>query len=99
MRIVWLSFAQRDLASIADYHETAASKAIAHRVIQRIVRSASSLIDNPYLGRPSESVDGVHELQVAKLPYLLPYRVVADRIEILRVFHESQDRPSAWQIK
>ena len=99
MRIVWLSFAQRDLASIAAYHDAVASKDVAHRVIQRIVHSASNLIDNPHLGRPSESVDGVHELQVAKLPYLLPYRVVDDRIEILRVFHESQDRPSAWQIK
>ena len=98
MRIVWLSFAQRDLLSISAYYESVASKELADRLMQRIVHSASSLIANPYLGRPSESVDGVHELQVPRLPYLLPYRVVDDRIEILRVFHESQDRPSTWQI-
>ena len=62
-----------------------------------IARSAPSLIDNPYLGHPSESTDGMHELQVARLPYFLPYRVVDGRIEILRIFHESQERPSAWE--
>jgi toxin ParE1/3/4 len=97
MRIVWLSFAQRDLLSISAYYESAANKDVANRVLQRIIRSASSLIDNPYLGHHSDSTDGVHELQVARLPYLLPYRVADDRIEILRVFHESQDRSSAWQ--
>lgn len=93
MRIVWLSFAQRDLLSISNTYESVASEEVANRVLQRIVHSASSLMGNPYLGRPSESADGVHELQVARLPYLLPYKVVDDRIEILRVFHESQDRP------
>ena len=64
MRIVWLSFAQRDLLSISAYYESVATKELADRLMQRIVHSASSLITNPYLGRPSESVDGVHELLV-----------------------------------
>ena len=97
MRIVWLSYAQRDLSSIAAYYKSVASKDVANRVMREIVHSASTLANNPYLGRPSESVDGIHELQVSRLPYLLPYRVVKDRIEILRVFHESQNRPSTWQ--
>jgi toxin ParE1/3/4 len=96
MRIAWLPFAQRDLSSIFAYYEGAASKEVASRVLQRIVRSASALMDNPYLGHPSASTDGVHEFQVARLPYLLPYRVVGERIEILRVFHESQDLPLTW---
>ena len=96
MKIVWLPFAQRDLTSIFEYYESAASKEVANRVLQRIVRNASALADNPYLGHPSASTDGVHEFQVARLPYLLPYRVVDERVEILRVFHESQDRPSTW---
>jgi plasmid stabilization system protein ParE len=61
------------------------------------VHSALLLVDYSHLGHPSASVDGVYELHVPGLPYLLPYRIVDDRIEILRVFHESQDRPSAWQ--
>jgi plasmid stabilization system protein ParE len=97
MRIVWLAFARRDLLSISTYYEAVAGKDVAARIMQRIVRSASGLLDNPHLGHPSESTDGAHELQVARLPYLLPYKVINDRIEILRVFHESQDRPSTWQ--
>ena len=93
MKIVWLSFAQRDLLSIF----AVASKDVATRLVQRIVHGASNLIDHPYLGHPSDSTDGVHELGVARLPYVLPYRVVNERIEILRVFHESQDEPSTWQ--
>ena len=97
MKLVWLPFASRDIASIADYYETVATPALADKLIQQIVRSAFALIENPHLGRPSESVDGIHELHVPRLPYLLPYRVIDDRIEILRVFHEAQDRPSVWQ--
>jgi toxin ParE1/3/4 len=97
VKLVWLALARRDLSSIFAYYESAASKEVANRVLQRIVRSASALADNPYLGRPSASTDGVHEFQVAKLPYLLPYRVVGERVEILRVFHEAQDRPSTWR--
>ena len=97
MTLVWLPFASRDLASIAEYYEAAASAPLASQVIQQIIRSASALIENPHLGRPSESVEGIHELHVPRLPYLLPYRVIDDRVEILRVFHEAQDRPSAWQ--
>jgi toxin ParE1/3/4 len=96
MRIVWLSLAQHDLASIVGYHQAAGNKDIAIQIVRRIVHSASAIIENPHLGRPSESVEGIHELHIPKLPYLLPYRVVADRIEILRVFHEAQDRPFNW---
>jgi toxin ParE1/3/4 len=97
VRIAWLAFAQRDLASIFHYYEGVASREVASRVLQRIIQSASALAENPYLGHPSTSAEGVHELQVAKLPYLLPYRVLGERVEILRVFHECQDRPSLWQ--
>ena len=99
MKIAWLSLAQRDLSSIFAYYESAASKDVASRVFQQIVRSASALADNPHLGRPSASADGIHELQVARLPFLLPYRVVGERVEILRVFHEFQDRPATWREK
>ena len=98
MRIVWLASARNDLNSIVDYHTTAASKEVATRLVKHIAHSATALVDNPHLGKPSESVNGIHELHVPRLPYLLPYRVNDDRVEILRVFHEAQDRPSTWQV-
>jgi toxin ParE1/3/4 len=97
MRIVWLPYALRDLQSIVEYQETFASKDIAHRTARRIVNAATMLAESPYLGHPSESLDGIHELHIPKLSYLLPYRVIEERVEILRVFHEAQNRPSTWQ--
>ncbi len=97
MKIVWLPLAQRDLLEILGHCESVASKDGGNRIIRRIVRGVSHLIDNPYLGRPSEIAAGVHEWQVARLALFLPYRVVDDRIEILRVFDESQDRPQVWR--
>jgi plasmid stabilization system protein ParE len=96
MRIIWLLAARRDLQSIAAYYRKAAGKAVADRMSQRIARSAMLLADHPHLGHPADSADGVHEWQVPQLPYLLPYRVRGDAIEILRVFHESQEKPDAW---
>ena len=96
MKIIWLEKAQRDLSQISSYHEEVATRAVANSILQRIVNSATLLASNPYLGHPSESTEGVHELQVAKLPYCLPYRVVQDRVEILRVFHQARERPEEW---
>ncbi|MGD1037985.1 MAG: type II toxin-antitoxin system RelE/ParE family toxin [Roseiarcus sp.] len=99
MTIVWVPSAKRDLSSISACHESADGKAKASGVLQRIVHGASRLIEKPFLGHVSDSVDGVLELHVENTPYLLPYRVVDRHVRILRVFHESQDRPSAWQIE
>jgi toxin ParE1/3/4 len=86
VQIVWLPLALQDLVSIRLWYGEAAGEPTANAVIQNIVRSAGGLRDNPARGRPSQSTDGIHELVVPRSPYVLPYRVVADRIEILRVF-------------
>lgn len=39
----------------------------------------------------------MRELVVTGLPYLLPYTVHPDHIEVLRVFHDAQHRPASWQ--
>jgi len=96
MRILWLPQARRDLESIHRYYAAVSNKALADRRAQKIVHAAEHLLDHPFLGHPSERSEGVHELQVGKLPYFLPYRVVGDLIEILCVFDESLPRPEDW---
>ena len=96
MRLLWLPWSRRDLQSIRRYYTEVASKAVADRRVHTIVHAAERLLDHPFLGHPSEGTQGVHELQVGRLPYLLPFRVVGDRIEILRVFDESLPRPEKW---
>ena len=54
--------------------------------------SALMLGEQPNLGRPGR-IPGTRELVVANLPYILPYRVRNDAIEILRVFHTARKWP------
>lgn len=97
MKLVWLGSARRDLENIRHYYSKEAGREVSARVLQKIVHSAKLLIDQPYLGQASAISDEIREWQVTKLPYLLPYRIVDDRIEILRVFHESQQQPTDWK--
>ena len=49
------------------------------------------------MGPPSQSTEGVHELDVSRTAYTLPYRVVSDRIEILRVFDNRRKPVENWE--
>src|SRR5438067_993009 len=99
MELVWLARGQRELQNIFDYYSQEAGQAVASRLVQRIVRSAEMLIEFPRLGKPSEYAAEVRELQVPQLPFLLPYRLTENRIEILSVFDERRQRPSRWPAK
>ncbi|OUJ41906.1 plasmid stabilization protein, partial [Vibrio parahaemolyticus] len=50
---------------------------------------------NPAMGRPGR-VFGTRELILQKFPYLIPYRVKDNRIEILRVFPTRMNQPDFW---
>lgn len=93
-RLVWLDSAQKDLRSIADYYTEKAWTKIAVNLLRRIVHSAEHLSDQPYMGIPV--YDDLLEWNVPDLSYVLPYRVNGDDVEILRVFHTAQDKPSKW---
>jgi toxin ParE1/3/4 len=60
------------------------------RVRRRIRSAVLRLLDFPESGRVGQ-VPGTRELIVADLPYIVLYRVSGDVVEILRVFHASQD--------
>jgi toxin ParE1/3/4 len=96
MELVWLPRAQRELQNTFDYYSREAGELVAGKLVQRIVRSAEMLIDFPRLGKPSQYAAVIRELQVPQLPFLLPYRLSENRIEILTVFDERRQRPSRW---
>jgi toxin ParE1/3/4 len=50
------------------------------------------LVDHPHIGRPAR-VAGTRELIVPRTPYLLPYRVRGQTVEILRVYHGARRWP------
>ena len=54
--------------------------------------STLMLGEQPNLGRPGR-IPGTRELVISNLPYILPYRVRNDAVEILRVFHTARKWP------
>lgn len=69
--------------------------AAAGRVVQRIFGAVDLLEKNPALGRPGR-VAGTRELVVAETPYIIPYRVRGEVVEILRVFHGAREWPKRF---
>jgi len=95
MRLVWSENAIADLLSIHRYI-AGRNPAAAQKAMRVISAAALQLEQFPELGRPA-SESGSRLLQVPRLPYLLPYRIMNDGvIEILAVFDERMERPKAW---
>ncbi len=94
MRVRWLRVALANLEAEADYIAED-NPAAAGRLVQRIFRAVDLLAKNPSMGRPGR-VSGTRELVVADTPYIVPYRVRANAVEILRVFHAARKWPTSF---
>ncbi|SDA90015.1 Plasmid stabilization system protein ParE [Mesorhizobium qingshengii] len=64
----------------------------AARVIARILSAAELLTEQPAMGRVGR-IKATRELVLVDIPYILPYRVNGDTIEILTVIHAAQQWP------
>ena len=91
MRVRWLRKALGNLDAEAEYIARD-NPAAAARVVRAIDRAVGRLARYPALGRPGR-VPGTRELVVPDTPYIIPYRVRHDRVEILRVFHAARRWP------
>jgi plasmid stabilization system protein ParE len=65
----------------------------AARVVTAIADAIGRLAKYPAMGRAGR-VTGTRELVVPSTPYIVPYRVRGDAVEILRVFHAARKWPS-----
>jgi toxin ParE1/3/4 len=91
VKVRWLDQSIRDLNAIRTYiarDNPAAAAGVARRIRQAVTTFATY----PAAGRPGR-VPGTRELVVAGTPYILPYRVVAGTVEILRVLHAARKWP------
>ena len=52
------------------------------------------LQDHPRLGKPSLH-DGFRQIQVAGLPFVIPYKILGHKLIITRIFHNHQE-PVDW---
>jgi toxin ParE1/3/4 len=92
--IIWSAEALSDLAALRRYiakDDPAAAK----RVVQRIHESVSQLAVTKAKGRPGR-VTGTRELVVVGTPYLVPYRVTGEAVEMIAVFHSSRQWPESF---
>jgi addiction module RelE/StbE family toxin len=64
----------------------------AQDVAKRIKTAVTHLSDQPPMGRMGR-VEGTRELVISDLPYIIPYRVKNNVIQILRVMHTSRKWP------
>ncbi len=87
--IVFTDDALGDLHQIRSYIGQQ-NPAAASRIAVQLVAACDSLEYLPERGRPG-LIAGTREL-VAIRPYVIVYRVRADTVEILRVWHGAQDR-------
>ncbi len=91
MKLVWFKRAIWDLESARNYM-TQDDPLAAQQVVSRIKYTVSLLSEQPGIGRLGR-VPNTKELVVDRTPYILPYRVRDNRIEILRVLHAARKWP------
>ncbi len=95
MRIRWTEPAAAALTRIQDYISNDNPRA-AFEVIRRIRIAVSQLAVHPKIGR-SGRVRGTYELVIHDLPYIVPYRIKKDEVQILSVYHTSRKWPEAFE--
>lgn len=91
MIIVWSQEALDDLESLRAYIAKDSPKAARHTA-RSIIALIEALPNNPHIGRPGR-VPGTRELVVAQTPYIVPYRVHKEELQILRVYHGARQWP------
>jgi toxin ParE1/3/4 len=58
----------------------------------RIARQVGQLIQHPQIGRIGRQ-PGTRELVISRTPFIVVYRLKAERIELLRLLHGAQQWP------
>jgi toxin ParE1/3/4 len=90
VEIVWSPLARARLREIRAYVAQDKPDAAA-KLATRIVSLVEALREHPYLGRAG-SEPGVRELVVGGTPYLIFYRVQAERGTITTIWHGARSR-------
>lgn len=90
MKIEWRELASDDLLCILSYIAQD-NPVAAYDVDAKIHQQVAMLSSQPEIGRPGR-IKGQKELVLIGLPYIVPYRIIGEVVEILRVFHTAQER-------
>jgi addiction module RelE/StbE family toxin len=90
VRVRWTAHAVNQLGLIGGYigqHNPAAAASI----MKRLYNATDALTRFPMMGHEGR-LPGTRELSVPGTPYIIPYRIAGDHIDVLAVFHGAQSR-------
>ncbi|MCC6389416.1 MAG: type II toxin-antitoxin system RelE/ParE family toxin [Bryobacterales bacterium] len=91
MKVVWSRRAVQHLVALREYIAKDSEQS-AVPVATRILDAIDLLQTQPEMGRPGRVV-GTRELVIPDTPYIIPYRIRNDRLELIAVFHGRQKWP------
>ncbi len=91
MKLVFLPSTRPDLSWMRTYY-TSIFPDGSRRAIENYRLACRVIRDNPLVGQAMEDMPGVRELVIQRTPFSIIYRVVDDRIEILRIWDQRGDR-------
>lgn len=94
MRVRWLRAARANLEAAAEY-VAQDSPTAAKRLVLRILEAVDQLQAHPAMGRPGR-VSFTRELVASGTPYVIPYRVHGNTLEIIRLFHSARRWPDSF---
>ena len=94
MRVEWLRAALNNLDALAEYIARD-NPAAAEKTVAAIRLAVENLDRFPALGRPGR-ISGTRELVVPGTPYIVPYRVRGDVVQLIRVFHAARKWPGKF---
>ncbi len=93
MKIVWTKLALEDLDHAYDYI-VVQNPSGAEAVRERIESGVNALRTYPNLGRKGR-LEGTRELVIPGTPFVIPYRIVKNRVEILALIHGARQWPES----
>ena len=97
MKQAWTRLAVADINN-AYNHIAEDSPSAAARVIEKIRKTVDALCRHPEMGRPGR-VAGTREIVVPGTPFVVPYRVKDNRLEVLAVIHGARRWPDTFSSK
>lgn len=94
MRISWTALAVSHLRSAYEYIAEDSPRA-ADAILERILSAVEFLEKHPLLGRPGR-VEETRELVVLGTPFIVAYRQLRGRVEILAVLNAARKWPEQF---
>jgi len=95
MDIYFSPEAEQDLAEIVDFILKDNPDA-AQGMLIRIQHAITNLAEHHHLGRAGR-IPKTRELVIADTPFIVPYQVRRNRLEILRVYHAARKWPEDFE--